>query len=107
MDRPLCESCIHWEPETHRFGICTNSPETVKKTKEEHCSKHHRFPQYLNFVLGQEQEAEREAIRKRNERFIMLEDHWEPVEKRANATDRPCPALGAIADVISEDEGDK
>jgi hypothetical protein len=50
---------------------------------------------YLHYVEQKEMAEEGERIRKRNERWA---------KNAANATDKPCPALGAIADVMSEDE---
>jgi hypothetical protein len=82
MDRPLCESCIHWDRILSTLGDegghCTKEPKATWKATTAWCSHHHRFPQYLNFIRGQEQKKEGDEIRKRNERLPMCQNHGAP-----------------------------
>jgi hypothetical protein len=97
MDRPLCESCIHFDDfeGASGNGHCQRlSGIPIAKGPDEWCGEHHRFPQYLNFVRGREQEAEKEELRKRNERNlaeyqrVMLEKEAKAAGERNNRPTR-------------------
>ena len=53
MDRPKCESCVHWQVATWPKGICSRFPELQDKADKNFCGEHQDFPKWIEQQRGE------------------------------------------------------
>jgi hypothetical protein len=107
MDRPLCESCIHWDKtldiDIDKGGFCQIGPSQIWKAADSWCGQHHRFHLYLKYVEQQELKREQGIA---GGLLADWKSTWVRCAELASPTSRYCPSCNITCEFVKLDDSE-